>query len=86
MSSIKHEKIVRRENGLRLKIEVFLIVDEWGRLIGDNKIFEYSSCVQACDKGKRKFRQPLDSERPSREEIHSAKLELWQLIKPELNR
>ncbi len=83
--TIRYDKLIPREDGSRLKIKTALCADEGGGFDGKNKRHYYTSYVQVCAKGKRLFRAPMESERATLEEIHSAQLELWQSIKPELN-
>ena len=96
---MRHEKIIRREDGSRVKICVSIFVSGYA-----NKHYEYRSHVLTCEKGKRtwkgtystnchNYRSLSMDERRKHEhesqfnavtldEIHQAKTELWQSIKP----
>lgn len=97
---MKHEKIIKRDDGSRVRITVELAV-EWNR---DES--RWSFVVHSCDKGKRTWRTPVnhddfswrklgteerreeDQRRSltlaSREEVEQVMLELWQKIKPSM--
>lgn len=97
---MKHEKIIKRDDGSRVRITVELVV-EWCR----NEA-RWSFVVHSCDKGKRKWKTPVNhddyswrklgmEERreedhrrslqlASPQEVEEAMLELWQKIKPSM--
>jgi hypothetical protein len=72
---MKHEKITTRPDGSQLKIEVQIIVDFF------RQEYKYSTACAWRDKGKRKWIWAPLSE-ATNEEIYSAKLELWEKLKP----
>lgn len=96
---MRHEKIIKRENGNSIKIEVSVYLDNYG-----SQSAQYNVIVTSKDKGKRNWRyvtshdsfeyrklnfrerQLFDDrlflEYVTKEEIQSAKEELWQLLKP----
>ncbi len=93
---MRHEKVIKREDGSRVKIDVDFREDHSDVTYGIN--------VLTSSKGKRKFRETVNSDdwdrrsldmdkRPAHdmkiylkhvtaEEIQSAKLELWEKLKP----
>lgn len=71
---MKHEKIIKRDNGDRVKISVSIYVESFGN------DFKYNYGVDICPAGRRKFTYGYGEATP--EEIHQAKLELWEKIKP----
>lgn len=94
---MKHEKIIKREDGSRVKIVVDVVAIS-------HRDIEFRSYVLTCEKGKRTWRGTYDSnlhsyrklsmedrrelERKSQfsvaseKEVLDAKLELWQKLKP----
>ena len=69
---MRHEKIIKRENGDKLKIAVvFYSVKSWQKYFAD---------VWFTAKGKRKEIYTNTAATP--EEIYTAKMELWELLKP----
>jgi len=97
---MKHEKIIKRDDGSRIRITVNLVV-EWSRTEPS-----WSFVVHSCDKGKRTWTSPVNhddfswrklgmEERreearrrsltlASTKEVEQAMLELWQKIKPSM--
>lgn len=100
---MKHEKIIRREDGSRVKIEVSIYLDSYRR--GEPV---YSFETSKCEKGKRTWKYPhsendyvwraLDIKGRneysknkylylvSKEEVMEAYIELWEKIKPTMER
>lgn len=96
---MKHEKIIKREDGSKVKISISFYSDSF-RPESD----KYRVAVQTCAKRKRtwinvtnsddysyrclsmdersKFAKEKQLEYVSKEEILSAKLELWEKLKP----
>jgi len=94
---MKHEKIIKREDGSRVKIVVDVVAIS-------HRDIEFRSYVLFCEKGKRTWRGTYDAnlhsyrklsmedrrelERKSQfsvtseKEVLDAKLELWQKLKP----
>lgn len=97
---MKHEKIIKRDDGSRIRITVTLSID-WHR---DEPTWGF--IVHKCDKGKRTWITPVDHDEyrwrrlgvearraedhrrsltlASEGEVESAMTELWQKIKPSL--
>lgn len=70
---MRHEKIIKRENGDKLRIAiVFYASFSTG--------YKYSADVWFTAKGKRK--EIINKDIATPEEIHTAKLELWEQLKP----
>ena len=82
--SLKVEAIIKRANGLRVKIETRIVTDEYGRL-ADGKHFHYSSYVGVCEPRKRTWRAPMKGEGATSDEIYQSQLKLWQSLKPTKN-
>ena len=73
---------IKRSNGLQIKIKTLLHVDNF-RPLDNGEYYYYSPHIEVRDKGKRKWRPVMDiTENPTEEEILSAKLSLWESIKP----
>jgi hypothetical protein len=80
---VKNELIIKRSSGFRIKISTRLHVAEF-RPFDNGEYFYYSSHVEVCDVGKRKFRPLIHgSESPSSEELKLAKLQLWKMLEPD---
>ena len=97
---MKHEKIIKREDGSRVRITVSLLV-EWSRSEP-----RWSFVVHRCEKGKRTWTTPVNHDDyswrklgmeekrnedhrrsltlASKDEVESAMIELWEAIKPSL--
>jgi len=97
---MRHEKIIKREDGSRVRIKIEFRA-EWN---SRDVVWDFS--VDVCQKGKRTWIAPLHTDsyryrgiptkdrdkaiqdeslrRASKQEIESAMLELWQSIKPSL--
>lgn len=95
---MKHEKIIRRSDGSRIRIKVELTI-EW-----NNSEPRWSFITHKCEKGKRTWRTHVDTdcyqwrrlsredrekenERRSlilatREEVNEVMIELWEAVKP----
>lgn len=94
----KYEKIIRRRDGSRVRIEV--------ELTDDRKSYSYNTAVFACEKGKRTWKHPHDTNdyiyrglsmedrrklaydsqfsAVSKEELLQAKTEFWESLRPTL--
>ncbi len=75
---MRHEKIFKREDGSRVKIEVEIYVP-FNYFHSDGH--KWSSIVAYCAPGKRKFLPGYGRHTP--DEILEVKLELWNKLKPE---
>ena len=75
-----HEKIIKREDGTQVKIEVFIFIE----YVGD--VVHWNTEIQTKDKGRKKWcnlhPEVDESSIVSEEEIYTAKLELWKNLKP----
>jgi hypothetical protein len=75
-----HEKVVKRDDGFSIKIYVQVHFSD-GRLV-------YIHYFSTKKKGQRRFRGinedggMFPKHYPTNEEIHQAKLELWEKLKP----
>lgn len=97
---MEHEKIIKRDNGTRVKIRVEAYMDSFS---GDGP--KYSFTASSCEKSKRTFKSPSFPEYEyrklsmgerrkymeplylticTREEVNAIYLELWEKMKPEL--
>jgi len=75
---MKMEKIIKRPSGFKIRLTITF----YDMYIGN---CEYGVYTDVCDKKIRTFRAPIDdSERATVDEIHSAKLELWESMKPKI--
>ena len=74
-----HKKIIKRENGntVEIKVSFFKFVSKVDHL---GKTFWYDVNVLVKEKRKRTWKYYNTAATP--EEIHAAKLELWELLKP----
>ena len=69
-----HKKILKRENGSTVKIEI--VFYEWA------SSFDYKHTITVTSPNKKVFF--VDNSAATPEEIHAAKLELWEKMKPTL--
>lgn len=77
---MKHEKIISRDNGKSVKIEVRFY--DFGHVTDHHgNYFRYDVDVAVKPKGKRNFNYSDDIE-ATKDEIYAAKLELWEKYKP----
>lgn len=74
---MKFEKIVKREDGTRIKFEVSLYVDNFYPYS-----HRYNIGVQKCFPKKRTWKQ-AKTEDYTTDELLQAKTEYWQTLKPE---
>jgi len=79
---MKHELIIKRDDGSKVKIEIKLFV----HFMRDDGEPEYRVSVFSKDKGRRKWEYNhtlLDCHAlVTKEDVLKAKLELWEKIKP----
>jgi hypothetical protein len=69
-------KTFKRANGDRVEVTAGVYTDSYM----DKPV--YSTYVQFCEKGKRKFHAPMSGQRATDGEINQAHHELWQAMKP----
>ncbi len=73
----KIEKIFKRKDGLRVKVEASISTQTYW-----DKVY-YNAYVQVCSKGKRKFRNPeTEDEKATDAEIYEAKMDLYFQLRP----
>lgn len=73
---MQYEKIITRSDGGRIKIIVWLSISDF------ESNFKYTHFFSHCEPNKRKFQGYLNEKYvPTKEEIHYAKIELWQKIR-----
>lgn len=72
---MRHEKIIKRSDGSRTKIEVDLYVD---RFISNG--FKYNTAIFTCKPQKRTWELVSSDATPA--EVLQAKIELWEKLSP----
>ncbi len=72
---MRHEKIIVREDGTKVRIVVNFHAD----YIGEG--YAWSGTSQKCEKGKRKF---TGNNIATTDELYKAQIELWEKLKPTL--
>lgn len=74
---MQYQKIIERPDGGLIKIYVSLSISQ------DTNEFNYHTHFSHCEPNKDKFQGYLNEKYvPTKEEIHYAKIELWQKIRP----